>query len=103
MFVVIIIAATAFIATEPGIDANLTAALSPGEDARALRRPRTKKGGLVLPAIRGNPCPQPLVVQAFVSAVVLEEACLEPLEDGPFDEVCRGTSVLRETRGLVNR
>ena len=38
-----------------------------------------------MPAIRGNPCPQPLVVQAFVSAVVLEEARLEPLEDGPFD------------------
>ena len=44
MFVVIIIiAATAFFATEPRIDDNLTAALSPGEDARALRRLRKKE------------------------------------------------------------
>jgi hypothetical protein len=48
MFAVIIIAATAFFATEPGIDVNVTAALSPGEDARALRRLRKKEASYCL-------------------------------------------------------
>ena len=38
-----------------------------------------------MPACRGNPCQQPPVVQILVSAVVLEEARLEPLEDSPCD------------------